>query len=91
MRRGADQAHGGEALLAPRCRQPAGCRDQDQHRQQERDGSADQDELQNGSAPDGVLAGVAVGRRALDGADLDRTGSVRELVGGAADDDDRGS
>ena len=55
MRRGADEAHGGEALLSPRGRQPAGGGDQDEHRQQERDGSADQDPLQNRSAPDDVL------------------------------------
>ena len=88
-RRGADEPHRGEALLAPRGRQPARGRDQDQHRQQERDGSAGQDELQNGSAPDGVLAGVAVGRRALDGADFDRTRCLRELARGVADDDDQ--
>ena len=88
-RRGADEPHGGEALLAPRGRQPARRRDQDQHWQQERDGSAGQDELQNGSAPDGVLAGVAAGRRALDGSDLDRTRCLRELAGGVADDDDQ--
>ena len=88
-RRGADEPHRGEALLAPRGRQPARGRDQDQHRQQERDGSAGQNELQNGSAPDGVLAGVAVGRRALDGSDLDRTRCLRELARGVADDDDQ--
>ena len=87
--RGADEPHRGEALLAPRGRQPARGRDQDQHRQQERDGSAGQDELQNGSAPDGVLAGVAAGRRALDGSDLDRTRCLRELARGVADDDDQ--
>ena len=64
---GADEAHRGEALLAPRGQQPARGRDQDQHRQQERDGPASQDELQNGSAPEGALAGVAISRRALDG------------------------
>ena len=73
MRRGANEPHRGEALLTPRGRQPAGGRDKDQHWQQERDGSAGQDELQNGSANGGVLAGVAAGRRALDGSDLDRT------------------
>ena len=88
-RRGADEPHGGEALLAPRGRQPARGRDQDEHRQQEGDGSASQDPLQNGSAPDGVLAGVAVGRRALDGSDLDRTRCLRELARGVADDDDQ--
>ena len=88
-RRGADEAHRGEALLAPRGRQSAGGRDQDQHGQQERDGSAGQDELQNGSAPDGALAGVAVGRRALDGSDFDRTRCLRELARGVADDDDQ--
>ena len=87
-RRRADKPHGGEAFLAPRRRQPARRRDQDEHRQQEEHGSASQDPLQNGSAPDGVLAGVAVGRRALDGPDLDRTRCHRELVGGVADDDD---
>ena len=40
--------------------------------EQEGDGSAGQNELQNRSAPDGVLTGVAVGRCALDGSDLDR-------------------
>ena len=88
-RRGADEPHGGEALLAPRRRQPAGRRDQDEHRQQEADGSAGQDPLQNGSAPDGVLAGVTVGRRALDGSHLDRTRCPRELARGVADDDDQ--
>ena len=55
-RRGADKPHRGEALLTPRGRQPARRRDQDEHRQQEEDGSAGQDPLQNRSAPDGVLA-----------------------------------
>ena len=73
--RGADKAHGGKALLAPCGREPACRRDQDQHRQQESNGSGGQYELQNGSAPDDVLAGEAVGRCALDGGDLDRTGS----------------
>ena len=90
-RRRADEPHGGESLLAPRRRQPARRRDQDEHRQQQEDGSASQDPLQNGSAPDGVLAGVAVGRRALDGSYLDRTRCPRELARGVADDDDRAS
>ena len=88
-RRGADEPHRGEALLAPRGRQPARGRDQDQHRQHERDGSAGQNELQDGSAPDGALAGVAAGQRALDGSDLDRTRCLRELARGVADDDDQ--
>ena len=86
---GADEAHRGEALLAPRGRQPARGRDQDQHRQQERDGPASQDELQNGSAPEGALAGVAISRRAPDGPDLGRTRHPGELARGVPDDDDQ--
>ena len=88
-RRGTDEPHGGEALLAPRRRQPARRGDQDEHRQQEDDGSAGQDPLQIGSAPHGVLAGVAVGGGALDGSHLDRTRCPRELTRGMADDDDQ--
>ena len=50
--------------------------DQDEHWQHEGDGSADKDELQDRSAPEPALAGVAVGRRMLDGLDLDRAGGL---------------
>ena len=43
--RGADKTHGGKTLLAPCGREPAGSGDQDQYRQQERNGSCGQNEL----------------------------------------------
>ena len=88
-RRGADETHRREALLPPGGGQPARRRDQDEHGQQERDGSTGQNELQHGSAPDAVLAGVAVSWRALDASDLDRPWDLRELARLVTDHDDQ--
>ena len=87
-RRGADEAHGGEALLSPGGGQPAGGRDQDEHGQQQGDRSTGQDPLQDRSAPGAALAVVAVARGPLDASDLDRPGHLRELAARVADDDD---
>ena len=87
--RGADETHSGKALLAPRGRQATRGRDQDKHWQQKSDGSTNENELQNGSAPGGVLAGVATGWRALDGSHFNCSEFLRELARVVADDDDQ--
>ena len=88
-RSGADQPHRGEALFAPDGRQSARRRNQDQNRQHERHGPADQDEFQNWPAPDHALAAIAIRQAAVDRPDLDGSRLLRELADAVTDDDDQ--
>ena len=83
-RSGADEAHGGEALLPSRGRQAGGRADEDEHRQQQGAGDHREDELD----PIGVRVPGRALRSRLDASDLVRARCLRELRDGVADDDD---